>query len=265
MISMNPLRRKPVPLFCARNTQYDYFNARLDNPCWIGKKILDFGGNVGGFLIGAPPAIRHDCYWCVDLCKPALEHGQKTFPQAHFVFYNRYSSHYNPTGFVGVPVPDLRQMFDFILAFSVFTHTSVREMLDLLGQLMGMLSRPGSLAFTFCDPHYDPMKDPGYDLDAADPEVSWGSNLRHRLLRKIADYPGIDMQAFIEQASDARWCTLVGDRFYVESEVVSPVHDEFGVPYDQFHAVAYMKELLPGAEIFPPLSPERQHCCVLRK
>lgn len=72
-------------------------------------------------------------------------------------------------------------------------------------------------------------------------------------------------QAFIEKASSARFCTLVADRFYVESEIHPPIHDKFGVPYDQFHTVAYVKELFPQAEISPPVSPERQHCCVLRK
>ena len=72
--------------------------------------------------------------------EPALERGRKTFPRAHFVFYDRYNSHYNPTGVVDLPVPFPGRMFDFILAFSVFTHVSVREMLDLLDQLMSMLS-----------------------------------------------------------------------------------------------------------------------------
>jgi hypothetical protein len=57
----------------------------------------------------------------------------------------------------------------------------------------------------------------------------------------------------------------VGDRFFVESDVGPPIHDEFGVPYDQWLTVAYVKELLPQAEVYPPVSPERQHCCVLRK
>lgn len=257
--------RKPLPLICIRNTQYYYFNAILGEPDWTGKKILDFGGNVGGFLIGAPPAIKHDDYWCIDLCQPALERGRKTFPRAHFVFYDRYNSHYNPTGALDLPIPFQERMFDFILAFSVFTHVSVREMLDLLDQLMRMLSRGGSLAFTFCDPHYDPTRDPRYDISAANEQVTWGSNLRHRFLCKIADYPCIDGEAFIKQASNARSCTLVGDRFFIESDVAPPIHEEFGVPYDQFHTVDYIKGLLPGAEIFPPVSPERQHCCVLRK
>jgi methyltransferase family protein len=264
-ISTTSHGRKPLPLICIRNTQYDYFVAILGEPDWTGKKILDFGGNVGGFLIGAPHSIKHDDYWCIDLCKPALERGRKTFPRAHFVFYDRHNSHYNPTGAVNLPIPSPGQTFDFILAFSVFTHTSASEMVDLLDQLKRMLSGQGKLAFTFCDPHYDPMRDPGYDLNAANQQVTWGSNLRHRFLWKIADYPGIDVQAFIEQASNARSCTLVGDRLYVESDVAPPIHEEFGVHYDQFHTVAYIKELLPGAEIFPPVSPERQHCCVLRK
>jgi hypothetical protein len=57
----------------------------------------------------------------------------------------------------------------------------------------------------------------------------------------------------------------VGDRFFVESDVGPPIHDEFGVSYDQWLTVAYVKELLPQAEVYPPVSPERQHCCVLRK
>jgi hypothetical protein len=264
-LSMSAHGGKPLPLICIRNTQYDYFNAILGKPHWRGKKILDFGGNVGGFLKGSPREIMHHDYWCIDLCEPALERGRKDFPRAHFVFYDRYNSHYNPTGVVGLPVPPQGQMFDLIFAFSVFTHTSVSEMVDLLDQLMSMLSGGGSLAFTFCDPHYDPMNDPRYDMNAANPQVAWGSNLRHGFLWKMAEYPGFDGQAFIEQASNARSCTLVGDRFFVESDVGPPIHDEFGVSYDQWLTVAYVKELLPQAEVYPPVSPERQHCCVLRK
>jgi hypothetical protein len=264
-ISTTSQGRKPLPLICIRNTQYYYFNEILGEPDWAGKKILDFGGNVGGFLIGAPSAIKHDDYWCIDLCKPALERGRKTFPRAHFVFYDRHNSHYNPTGAVHLPIPSLGQTFDFILAFSVFTHTSVSEMVDLLDQLKRMLGGRGNLAFTFCDPHHDPMRDPGYNLNAADQQVTWGSNLRHRFLWKKTDYPGIDAQAFIEHARNARWRSLIGDRFYVESDVAPPIHEKFGVHYDQFHTVAYIEELFPGAEIFSPVSPERQHCCVFRK
>lgn len=260
-----PPNKKPLPLICVRNAQYYYFDAILGRPDWVSKKILDFGGNVGGFLMGAPSTIKHNDYWCIDLCKAALERGQRMFSRAHFVFYNRYNCHYNPSGIIGLPVPKLGQMFDFVFAFSVFTHTSLREMAELFSQLITMLNPRGTLAFTFCDPHYDPAKDPGYNMKAANPQVGWGSNLKHRLRWKMEDYPWIDAESLIEQANNAQTCVLVGDRFYVDADLDMPVREKLGVHYDQFHTVAYMKELFPKVEIFPPVSPERQHCCVFRQ
>ena len=67
-------------------------------------------------------------------------------------------------------------------------------MQEILGQLMGMLKSGGTLAFTFEDHNYDPVKDPRYDLTIADQEVSWGPNLRHRLLRLKRDYPEIEVE-----------------------------------------------------------------------
>ena len=250
--------------FSGRTLQYDHFNAHLGSPNWIGKKILDFGGNVGGFLIGAPPTIKQEDYWCVDLHSPALERGRKALPSAHFVFYNRYHNLYNSAGIVDLPVPDLGQAFDFILAFSVFTHTSVQEMREILGQLRRMLRSGGTMAFTFGDPNYDPVKDPRYDMTGADEEVTWGSNLRHRLLREKPNYPRIEVEKLVARARGAKWCLLAGNSFFVDPEDVSPAEAEPGVCYHQFHTVAFVKDLLPGAEIFAPLSPLRQHCCVLR-
>jgi SAM-dependent methyltransferase len=250
--------------FSGRTLQYDYFNAQLGNPNWIGKKILDFGGNMGGFLMGAPSTIKQEDYWCVDLHNPALERGRKAFPNAHFVFYNRYHNLYNSAGIVDLPLPELGQMFDFILAFSVFTHTSVGEMREILRHLTSMLKSGGTLVFTFGDPNYDPVKDPGYDLTGADEEVSWGSNLRHRLLREKPNYPGIEVEQFVNRARGADWCLLAGESFYVDPDDVSTAEAEPGVCYHQFHTVAFVKELIPEAEVFAPRSPLRQHCCVLR-
>ena len=125
-------KKSEFTFFSGRTLQYYHFNAHLGNPDWTRKKILDFGGNVGGFLMGAPPTISQEDYWCVDLHKPALERGRQALPRAHFVFYDRYHNLYNSTGIVDLPVPDLGQRFDFILAFSVFTHTSVGEMQEIL-------------------------------------------------------------------------------------------------------------------------------------
>jgi SAM-dependent methyltransferase len=250
--------------FSNRTLQYDYFNEQLGNPDWTGKSILDFGGNIGGFLVGAPSTVRPENYWCVDLHRPALERGRAALPGANFVFYNQYHNLYNPSGIVDLPVPELGGKFDIIIAFSVFTHTSVREMQELLAQLQALVKRGGLLAFTFEDPDYDPMKDPHYNVSVADSEVEWGSNLRHRLLREKPNYPGIDVEKFILRAVGARWCALVGDRFYADPDDASPVEQEPGAYYHQFHTTAFLRKLFREAEIYRPPSPLRQHCCILR-
>ena len=85
-------------LVSTRSTQFGYFDDLLGHPEWKGRKILDFGGNVGTFLVGAGSRVDHDDYWCLDLNRDVVEQGRRTYPRAHFVHYNRYSSQYNPNG-----------------------------------------------------------------------------------------------------------------------------------------------------------------------
>jgi hypothetical protein len=80
--------------------------------------------------------------------------------------------------------------FDIILAFSVFTHTHQKEMLELVEQLRRLLAPRGVLAFTFCDPAYD------------------RSLTDHRLA------PGAGVIKMSE-----RWCVEVDGRPNYESEI----------------------------------------------
>ncbi len=236
--------------FSTRTTQFSYFDKQLGHPIWAEKNILDFGGNVGGFLESANAGINHDLYWCVDLSRAAIEVGKRRFPGAHFVFYDRYSCEYNPTGIRGLELPDLGRAFDFVLAFSVFTHTAKAEMLELVDQLKTKLNGNGVLAFTFTDPHYDPNR---------------GSNLKHRLELWKQRYPAIDVNALLDKASGARWCTLINDLLYVEPDDMSAQIEQSGASYLTFFTWEYMKTIFPNAEILPPVSPEWQHCCIIRK
>jgi 2-polyprenyl-3-methyl-5-hydroxy-6-metoxy-1,4-benzoquinol methylase len=131
-----------------RTTQYHYFNTQFEGFDWTNKKILDFGGNIGGFLSGAPDNINQKNYWCIDVDKGAIEIGQKRFPLAHFNWFNRYSSYDNPTGVAGLKIPFESERFDIIISFSVFTHVSKVDMIDLLGQLKALLN-PGGILFYF--------------------------------------------------------------------------------------------------------------------
>src|SRR5262245_9526257 len=79
-------------LVSTRQTQFRYFDQVLGQPVWKGRKILDFGGNVGTFLGCASEHVDHENYWCLDLNLDVVEQGQRTYPRAHFMHYNRYSS-----------------------------------------------------------------------------------------------------------------------------------------------------------------------------
>src|SRR5262245_6206924 len=130
----NPLqagRGRGAPHLSNAYGQFAYFDAQLGHPDWRGKTVLDFGGNQGNLLEAPGCPIGERDYWCVDVSEAALRAGSRRHPGAHWVFYNRFNSQYNPSGHVALPIPALPQRFDFILAYSVFTHMPKPEMLDL--------------------------------------------------------------------------------------------------------------------------------------
>lgn len=237
-------------LVSTRSTQFSYFDQLLERPKWKGRKLLDFGGNVGTFLVGAGDQVDHTDYWCVDLNLDVVEQGRRTYPRAHFVHYNRYSSQYNPNGVRHLPVPECEVKFDIIMAFSVFTHTDRSEMLELVGSLRGMLAPEGVLAFTFDDPHYD--------RSLSDPTSPSGSAVRRHL----------QSRGIAEIVERMRWCVLIDDDIYVEPGDELNHQTRAGKPlesYCSFFTVDYMASLFPDATVHPPVSPEWQYCCILRK
>ncbi len=152
-------------------------------------------------------------------------------------------------------------MFDYIVAYSVFTNTSRRDMLDLVGQLEQKLADGGALAFTFIDPNYHSWP----DRDAR-------NNLVWRLEREIflenekGNTLDIEVEALAERARDSDWFVLVnGEDLYLETEQIRdyPVREQR--TYHMFFTVEYMKSLFPHATILPPANDEMQHCCVIRK
>ncbi|MGH8487894.1 MAG: class I SAM-dependent methyltransferase [Gammaproteobacteria bacterium] len=246
-------------LISTRRTQFSYFDQLLERPIWKGRKVLDFGGNVGTFLVGAGNHLDHDDYWCVDLNLDVVEQGRRTYPRAHFVHYNRYSPQYNPTGVRHMPIPDCGVRFDIILAFSVFTHTDRSEMLELVGSLRSMLAPEGVLAFTFCDPRYD--------RSLSDIRLPAGSDVRKNLEREKVKNSSRDIDNKVERARQSNWCVLIDEELYVEPGDELGHQNRVGKPnesYCSYFTVEFMRSLFPDATVLPPVSPEWQHCCVLR-
>ena len=222
-------------------TQFAYFDAQLEHLDWSNKSVLDFGGNRGNILHDPGCKIRQQNYYCVDVIREAIEEGRKSFPEAHWYHYDRYNCSFNPDGVADLPVPDFGRSFDIILAYSVFTHTTLEEMRDLVAQLTTRLARGGTLAFTFIDPH-------------------WQGNLKWRRERLNAE---VDWQEFLDCSRNARWCSLVNNKLFLDSNGRWPRERDSCMTYHVFYTEEFMRVQFPHATIRPPVNGEMQHCCIV--
>ena len=119
----------------SKTGQFTYFSQQLGERDWRGKNVLDFGGNVGNMLRDPSCTIDEERYWCIDVVRESIERGKETFPKSHWIFYDRYSFFFNPQGSHEIALPEIETLFDYIVAYSVFTNTSRTDMLDLVSQL----------------------------------------------------------------------------------------------------------------------------------
>jgi hypothetical protein len=246
--------------------QFYYFDHQLDQPDWTGKRVLDFGGNVGNILFDPGCRIEPANYWSIDVVKEAIELGRERHPDAHFIFYDRYNHAFNPSGIPGLPIPDPGVRFDFILGHSIFTHVSKAETLEYADQLLGFLAEDGKAAFSFIDPWWKPPQ--GRADEFADAGGHWSTecNLRWRLERHSEYKPGMDVAGVMAQAerSTLTWATLVNhDQLHVDPDDDGVAADSRGPNYDTFCTTEYMRQLFPNARIVDPVAPVRMHCLIL--
>src|SRR5689334_3582429 len=237
--------------------QFTYFSQQLGEPDWRGKNVLDFGGNIGNMLRDPSCTIDEERYWCVDVVRESIERGRELFPKSHWIFYDRYSFFFNPQGAKQLELPEIDALFDYVVAYSVFTNTSRTDMLELVSHLQNKLASSGVLAFTFIDPNY-------HSWPGRDPR----NNLVWRLEREIylENTLEVDVQGIAERAKDAAWFLLVnGEDLYLETEQINDYKPEQQRTYHMFYTVEYMRSLFPHATILPPANDEMQHCCVLHK
>jgi len=156
-------------------------------------------------------------------------------------------------------IPALQaKKFDVIMAFSVFTHTHQQEMLDLVSQLRLMLTSNGALAFTFTDP--------SYDRSLSDPTLPAGTDVRKLLGWRRAENPTLEIEEMVETARQSDWCLVVDEKLYVAPGPELSHQEHQGRPWESYcsyFTVDYLSSLFPTARIYPPVSPEWQHCCVI--
>jgi SAM-dependent methyltransferase len=237
-----------------KSGQFAYFDRQLGRPRWRGRKVLDFGGSAGYLLMNPDCEILEEDYYCLDVVRDAVEEGRARFPRAHFVHYDRYNCSFNPEGAAGLRVPDIGVEFDFVLAYSVFTHTGRGEMNELVSQLRALLAPGGALAFTFIDPRHRSW-----------PDTYGGDNLRWRLERVRETNPAVDVEALSEQARGAEWCALVdGARLFVGGDGVWDDEARDCMTYNVYYTADFMRREFPHSTVLPPAGGDMQHCCVIR-
>jgi SAM-dependent methyltransferase len=243
-----------MAFFSTKTGQFTYFSLQLGESIWRGKDVLDFGGNVGKILQDPNCTIDEGRYWCLDVVEDATEKGKAAYPKAHWFFYNRYCFAFNPHGVRGLPLPDLGRKFDYIVAYSVFTNTTVTDMLQLESQLESILAPGGALAFTFIDPYY--FSSPGQN------NIRW----RLELETERGNISPAEMDDLTVRTRGANWFMLVnGPDLYFETEDIRPYKPEEEASCYVYHTAEYMNTLFPHATILPPANNEMQHCCVIRK
>jgi SAM-dependent methyltransferase len=242
-----------------------YYDLQLDHPPWEQATVLDFGGNRGNALMAG--RIKESNYWCIDVSWDAIERGQRDYPEAHWIFYDRYNFEFNPTGTPDLPVPDLGRKFDYVLAYSVFSHTHEAEMIELVKDLRRLVADNGRLAFTFVDPHHVLPGDYSPLLRHHHPPT----NLGLRLERTRQAKPNLPVQQLLSKAAGADWCALIDNRdLYLDQDDPGIRKTGIASSYRTFCTARYMSRIFPEATIlacpegFETQGLERHHCCVLK-
>jgi SAM-dependent methyltransferase len=246
-----------------RTGQFAYFDRELGNPDWTGRRVLDFGGNVGNILLDPNCRIDPANYWSIDVSRDSITEGRQRHPDGHFVFYDRYNFEYNPAGTVGLPIPDQGVQFDFIVGWSIFTHVSKAEALELAAQLLDLLTDEGKAAFSFIDPTFTPPH--GWARESESPGLS---NLEWRLEARHTAKPEMDVAGLLERArqTELTWTTLVNDDdLFFDPDDDGLAGDKPNRAYVTFCTPDYMQRLFPSGQILDPVPPERFHCLIIDK
>jgi Methyltransferase domain len=244
-----------VTWYSTKLGQFTYFSQQVGSDDWRGKNVLDFGGNIGNMLRDPNSTIDPERYWCLDVDEASVQKGRKLFPQAHWMFYDRQCFFFNPNGKRFLPLPELDQRFDYIVAYSVFPNTSRADMLDLVPRLESLLAPGGALAFTFIDARHK-----------AWPVSYEGNNFHWRLERERGELSTPELRGMLADAEKADWCTLInGEKLFIETDEIGEWPPEEQRTCHVFHSVEHVKRTFPHGSIQPPVNGEMQHCCVIRK
>ena len=119
----------------------------LSDDEWFSSKILDYGGNRGNVLEDLKdkyPGKKFN-YTCADVDDEAVDFGRKHHPEYEWIQTHSYNQVYNPLGSHNYVLPFEDNTFDYILAYSVHSHTTYEQLLYDLKDLVRILKPGGKL------------------------------------------------------------------------------------------------------------------------
>lgn len=136
-----------------RQPRLRFFNLMLDTPNWAESTILDIGGNRGNLLIDG---LEHkqfsaDRYTCLDVDLEAIENGKMNYPEANWVHHNAFNNVYNVDGIDELPLPFADNTFDIICSYSVYSHTTFKQFIHDLIEILRVCKEGGGVAITLVD------------------------------------------------------------------------------------------------------------------
>ena len=160
--------------------------AKLDID-WKNAKILDYGCNQGNFLSSALPYINRENYLGVDILEVSIHLARQNNPNCNFLHYDRWHQAYNPTGDKNLSINDVvNDKFDIIIAYSVFTHTTIEQTRFELDELKKLLTPNGHILFTM------------WSSDIFKPFHDWviNINLNNNIRSSTIDFENLNYEKF---------------------------------------------------------------------
>jgi len=143
--NIGPFTRRYQPNYVPSKNhrdRYDVYNPVNSIVDLKDKKILDFGCGFGNLLISSQGSIDPRNYTGIDVDPLNLKLAKRIFPHANWLFQNLYNPMYNP---YGSDVLDIKESYDVIVSYSVFTHMSYKDFLSYTDTLTQKLNQNGTL------------------------------------------------------------------------------------------------------------------------
>lgn len=141
-----------------RQPRLRFFDLMLDAPKWSEATVLDIGGNRGNLLIDSidmteleTRKFKPSAYTCMDVDKEAIEAGKSSHPEANWVHHNAFNNIYNIDGIDELAFPFADNTFDIVCAYSVYSHTTFKQFIHDLLEVLRVCKPNGSIAITLVD------------------------------------------------------------------------------------------------------------------